>query len=86
DQDLLAFLVAEPPMPYTEISRRLGVPLGSIGPIRARCFARLRRELATLGVKGGPGAVNAIEAPTGTADPRRERTAYKLQLSYAFRG
>ncbi|HKR51577.1 MAG TPA: sigma-70 family RNA polymerase sigma factor [Pseudonocardiaceae bacterium] len=52
DQDLLALLVVEPPMPYTEISRRLGVPIGSIGPTRARCFARMRRELATLGVKG----------------------------------
>ncbi|MGH4013623.1 MAG: RNA polymerase sigma factor [Pseudonocardiaceae bacterium] len=55
DQDLLALLMAEPPLPYAEISRRLGVPTGSIGPTRARCFARLRRELAALGVHGGYG-------------------------------
>ncbi|MGH3916439.1 MAG: RNA polymerase sigma factor [Pseudonocardiaceae bacterium] len=52
DQDLLNLLAAEPRLPYTEISRRLGVPTGSIGPTRARCFAKLRRELAALGVHG----------------------------------
>ncbi|MGH3751749.1 MAG: RNA polymerase sigma factor [Pseudonocardiaceae bacterium] len=51
DRDLLALLVTEPPMPYTEISRRLGMPMGSIGPTRARCLARLRGELAALGVR-----------------------------------
>ena len=28
---------------YPEISRRLGIPVGSIGPSRARCLARARR-------------------------------------------
>ncbi|MDQ4093713.1 MAG: sigma-70 family RNA polymerase sigma factor [Actinomycetota bacterium] len=56
DQDLLALLVIEPPLPYTEISRRLGMPVGSIGPTRARCLARLRRELATLDANGRYGA------------------------------
>ena len=56
DQDLLALLVVDPPLPYTEISHRLGIPIGSIGPTRARCFARLRRELAALGVNSGYGA------------------------------
>ncbi|MGH3612753.1 MAG: RNA polymerase sigma factor [Pseudonocardia sp.] len=63
DQDLLMLLVVDPPLPYTEISRRLGVPIGSIGPTRARCFARLRRELAALGVKGGYGAGNDRRGP-----------------------
>jgi DNA-directed RNA polymerase specialized sigma24 family protein len=27
---------------YEEISRRLGIPIGSIGPTRARAFAQLR--------------------------------------------
>ncbi|MGH3905481.1 MAG: RNA polymerase sigma factor [Pseudonocardiaceae bacterium] len=63
DQDLLALLMADPPLPYTEISRRLGVPMGSIGPTRARCFARLRRELDALGVHGGA-------VPVGTAARR----------------
>jgi RNA polymerase sigma factor (sigma-70 family) len=29
-------------VPYDEIAERLGIPLGSIGPTRARCLAKLR--------------------------------------------
>lgn len=53
DQDLLVLLMEEPRRPYAEISRRLGMPVGSIGPTRNRCLDKLRRELATLGVRGG---------------------------------
>ncbi len=30
-------------LPYAEIARRLGVPVGSLGPTRARCLQKLRR-------------------------------------------
>ena len=54
-QKLLALLAADPPTPYDEISRRLRVPIGSIGPNRARCLDRLRRTPALqLLVAGGP--------------------------------
>jgi RNA polymerase sigma factor (sigma-70 family) len=43
---LLTLLMHEPPLPYAEISTRLGTPVGSIGPSRARCLARLRRSPA----------------------------------------
>jgi RNA polymerase sigma factor (sigma-70 family) len=45
-QRLIALLIADPPLPYTEISARLGIPVGSIGPNRSRCLARMRRYLA----------------------------------------
>ena len=45
-QQLLALLIAEPPVPYAEISVRLGIPVGSIGPTRSRCLDRLRRHPA----------------------------------------
>jgi DNA-directed RNA polymerase specialized sigma24 family protein len=45
-QRLIALLIADPPVPYTEISARLGIPVGSIGPIRGRCLDRLRRQPA----------------------------------------
>ncbi len=45
-QRLLALLMADPPVPYTEISRKLGMPVGSIGPSRRRCLDRLRRDPA----------------------------------------
>ncbi len=41
-QRLLEMLMADPPVPYTEISDRLGLPIGSIGPTRGRCLAQLR--------------------------------------------
>jgi RNA polymerase sigma factor (sigma-70 family) len=43
DQQLIAILIADPPVPYAEISARLGIPVGSIGPNRGRCLAKLRR-------------------------------------------
>ena len=41
-QRLLGLLMADPPASYTEISDQLGLPIGSIGPTRGRCLARLR--------------------------------------------
>ena len=41
-QRLLDMLMADPPVPYAEISDELGLPIGSIGPTRGRCLARLR--------------------------------------------
>ncbi len=40
---LIAMLIQDPPVPYTEISAKLGIPVGSIGPYRARCLEKLRR-------------------------------------------
>jgi len=41
-QQLVELLMADPPASYAEISDRLGVPVGSIGPTRGRCLERLR--------------------------------------------
>jgi len=41
-RELLLLLAADPPVSYSEISKRLGIPMGSIGPTRARCLGRLR--------------------------------------------
>jgi RNA polymerase sigma factor (sigma-70 family) len=41
-QRLVEMLMADPPVPYTEISDQLGLPVGSIGPTRGRCLERLR--------------------------------------------
>jgi len=45
-QRLIALLTADPPLPYAEISARLGIPVGSIGPTRRRCLDKLRRHPA----------------------------------------
>jgi len=45
DQALLRLLMADPAASYGEISAALDIPIGSIGPTRARALERLRREL-----------------------------------------
>jgi len=65
-QRLLSMFLSDPPHSYAEIHAELGIPVGSIGPQRARCLDRLRRSsaLAALGeddkmidIRGGePGA------------------------------
>ncbi len=44
ERAMLELLVAEPSPSYAEISARLDMPVGSIGPTRARSIARLRRD------------------------------------------
>jgi RNA polymerase sigma factor (sigma-70 family) len=46
-QRLLELLMADPPASYAEISDQLDLPIGSIGPTRGRCLARLRVLLQT---------------------------------------
>ena len=41
-QRLLEMLMADPPVSYADISDELELPIGSIGPTRGRCLARLR--------------------------------------------
>jgi RNA polymerase sigma factor (sigma-70 family) len=45
-RQLLGLLIADPPVPYAEISARLGIPVGSIGPYRRRYLDKLRRDPA----------------------------------------
>jgi RNA polymerase sigma factor (sigma-70 family) len=40
-RELLLLTVADPDIPYRQISRRLGIPTGSIGPTRARTLRKL---------------------------------------------
>ena len=43
---LLLLLMADPPLSYDEISNKLGIPIGSIGPTRARALEQLRHTRA----------------------------------------
>jgi RNA polymerase sigma factor (sigma-70 family) len=49
---LLSLLVMDPPLAYAAISTMLGIPVGSIGPKRARCLDRLRRSPHLTGHAG----------------------------------
>jgi RNA polymerase sigma factor (sigma-70 family) len=49
-QTLLRILVSDPPPSYDEVSGALDMPIGSIGPTRARCLERLRGLAEGAGV------------------------------------
>ncbi len=56
---LLELLVAEPPLSYEEISQTLSIPIGSIGPTRARALAQLRNTKAMRAWSGDTDAAAA---------------------------
>jgi RNA polymerase sigma factor (sigma-70 family) len=52
-RELLRVLLVDPPLSYREISRRLDIPVGSIGPTRARALDQLRNTRAMRGFLEG---------------------------------
>lgn len=49
-QEMIRLLFyTEPPLPYKEVARRLGLAVGSIGFIRGRCLQRLEKALREMG-------------------------------------
>jgi DNA-directed RNA polymerase specialized sigma24 family protein len=50
-------LLEDPPVPYAEISARLGIPIGSIGPTRRRCLDKMRRHPAIAGLMRAEAAI-----------------------------
>ena len=75
-QRLLLALYYEDPIPdYAALARRLHMPIGSLGPTRARCIERMRRVLG--GLAGAPEGISAPTeltfqrggSPSGSGDP-----------------
>ena len=67
-QQLIALLIQDPPMPYAEISAKLGIPAGSIGPSRSRCLDKLRRDpaiAAMINAETSNAGVDIDVQPTG---------------------
>jgi RNA polymerase sigma factor (sigma-70 family) len=62
--DLLSMLIAEPPLGYAQISKALGIPVGSIGPTRARCLQRLRRSPRLAAFIGDPDQAAEVHEST----------------------
>jgi RNA polymerase sigma factor (sigma-70 family) len=50
---LLRMLLSDPPPSYSIVSETLGMPVGSIGPRRARCLNHLRGEVEDSSADGG---------------------------------
>ena len=47
-QQLIALLTEDPPLPYAEISARLGISVSGIGPSRRHCLDKIRRHPAVV--------------------------------------
>ena len=60
-RQLLEMLMADPPVAYEEISRLLRIPVGSIGPTRARALLQLRGTRAMRAYTGTPGSAPGEE-------------------------
>lgn len=79
-RELLLMLLTDPPLSYAEISRRLGIPVGSIGPTRARALTRIRtcpavQALLDDGPCREPDRSAAEPVSAGTTAPPRARDA-----------
>lgn len=73
---LVALYYEDPPPAYTDLAKRLGVPVGSLGPTRARCMQKLREILgaeAGAGITGGEPSTS----PSVTKRPPRDRRGRK---------
>ena len=63
--ELLSMLIGDPVPAYAEVSVRLGMAIGSIGPTRARCLERLRRSPHLVTVLGSHAGAIEDEEPRG---------------------
>jgi len=64
-QRLIGKLIEDPPLSYAQISASLGIPVGSIGPLRGRCLDTLRGDPAIAALINADGA--------GVSDPPSAR-------------
>ncbi|HWN35093.1 MAG TPA: hypothetical protein VNP03_20240, partial [Pseudonocardia sp.] len=73
---LLSALFEENPPAYAELSRRVGIPVGSIGPTRARALHQLRvlieaKQPGTHGVGPGRTRLAGVRAQPTRGQPMR---------------
>jgi len=69
-RSLLTLLSQDPPVPYAEISHRTGIPVGAIGPTRARALARLRETPCVRALASTVGAASVGAASSGITTSR----------------
>jgi RNA polymerase sigma factor (sigma-70 family) len=67
DQLLLRLRTADPPLSYQEISQRLGMPVGSIGPVTQRSLHKLRQTRAVHAYMAADAPPNRASVGSGGA-------------------
>jgi RNA polymerase sigma factor (sigma-70 family) len=60
-RELLDLLFQNEEPSYQEVSDRLGIPVGAIGPTRSRCLQKLRKVLASVGFFAGQMYSNEVK-------------------------
>jgi RNA polymerase sigma factor (sigma-70 family) len=65
-QDLLSYLVRDPPLTYAEIAARLHMPIGGVGPNRDRCLKKLRHSPALAAFIDSTGRGERLRSHTGS--------------------
>jgi RNA polymerase sigma factor (sigma-70 family) len=78
-QQLILLLIQDPPVPYAQISARLGIPVGSIGPNRGRCLDRLRHDPAIAALIN----TEAESAGSGRPGPSSTTAQYRYPAIWA---
>ena len=74
-RQLISLLIQDPPVPYAEISAKLGIPVGSIGPSRSRCLEKLRRYPAIAALINAEAQNAGAELDTQPGRPVSRPTA-----------
>lgn len=69
-QALLSVLMRDPPVPYAQISEQLHIPIGAIGPNRARCLDKLRRNPTVLALLETDSATATAGGPARGGETR----------------
>ena len=71
-QRLIGKLIEDPPLTYAQIGASLGVPIGSVGPLRGRCLDRLRGDPAIAAlIDADTGADTGADAAAAAREPPR---------------
>jgi RNA polymerase sigma factor (sigma-70 family) len=68
---LITMLIEDPPVPYAQISAKLGIPVASIGPARSRCLDELRRHPAIAALINAEAETARCDAGPGPVHPKR---------------
>jgi RNA polymerase sigma factor (sigma-70 family) len=68
---LITMLIEDPPVPYAQISAKLGIPVAGIGPTRSRCLDELRRHPAIAALINAEAETARYDAGPGPVRPKR---------------
>jgi hypothetical protein len=85
-QRLITTLIEDPPVPYAQVSAKLGIPVASIGPARGRCLDELRRHPAIAALINAEAETARCSAGPWPSSPEMLNAVYSRGTSVPPRG